>query len=73
MSYWAGVLSGCCAAVILFTAMMFSIIEQNNVLREQNDRLRDEIKALDSKVAEHEKIMRAYKFFNWKMSFMEDK
>ncbi len=65
MGYWGGVICGCCAAAILFCAMMFSVIAQNNDLKQQ-------IRELNAKVENHEAIMRAYEFYNWKMSFKDD-
>ena len=64
MNYWVGVVSGMCASVILFICLMFSVIAQNNDLKAQ-------IKNLEVKVDKHEEIMRAYEFYNWKMSFQE--
>lgn len=65
MGYWGGVICGCCASAILFCVMMFSVIAQNNELKQQ-------IKELNAKVENHEAIMRAYEFYNWKMSFQEE-
>lgn len=65
MGYWGGVICGCCASVILFSVMMFSMIAQNNDLKQQ-------LKELDVKVENHEAIMRAYEFYNWKMSFTDE-
>ena len=58
MNYWVGVIAGCACSTILFTILMFSVIEQNKVLQSQ-------VKELSEKVDEHEKIMRAYEFYNW--------
>jgi hypothetical protein len=46
--------------------MMFVSVEQTNKLREEVTQLREE-------VADHERIMRAYEFYNWKMSFTDEK
>lgn len=65
MGYWGGVICGCCASAILFCVMMFSVIAQNNELKQQ-------IEKLNAKVENHEAIMRAYEFYNWKMSFKDE-
>lgn len=68
-SYWAGVLVGACLSSGFFTVMMFTTIQQNNELKTQ---IREEIKAVEAKVAEHDEIMQAYAFYNWKMSFQDE-
>ena len=65
MNYWGGVICGACASTLLFIVLMFSVIAQNNDLKAQ-------IKNLEAKVDKHEEIMKAYEFFNWKMSFQEE-
>lgn len=65
MGYWGGVICGCCASTVLFTVLMFTTIKQNNDLKVQ-------VSELKEMVQEHEKIMRAYEFYNWKMSFQEE-
>lgn len=67
MNYWGGVICGCCTATILFTIMMFTIIEQNQILRAEVAQLREE-------VAEHEEVIRQYEFYVWhNMKFFEEK
>ena len=67
MNYWVGVIAGCACSTILFTTLMFSVIEQNEALRAQ-------VEELSEKVDEHEKIMRAYEFYNWhNMKFFDEK
>lgn len=65
MGYWGGVICGCCASAILFCVMMFTVIAQNNDLKQR-------VTDLNAKVENHEAIMRAYEFYNWKMSFKEE-
>ena len=66
MGYWGGVICGCCASAILFCVMMFTVIAQNNDLKQR-------VIELNAKVENHEAIMRAYEFYNWKMSFKEER
>lgn len=67
MNYWVGVVSGMCAASILFIVMMFTVIEQNQILREEVAQLREE-------VADHEEVIRQYEFYVWhNMKFFEEK
>lgn len=67
MSYWAGVICGCCAASILFTCLMFSIIGQNQALRKEVAQLKEE-------VAGHEEVIMQYEFYVWhNMKFFEEK
>lgn len=66
MNYWAGVMCGCCLSIILMLVTMFVQIEQTN-------RLRAEVADLKEMVAEHERIMTAYEFYNWhNMKFFEE-
>lgn len=65
-TFWAGTIIGACCSTLLFTVLMFTTVEQNN-------RLRQEIKELSVKVEEHEKIMRAYEFYNWQYSLKMEK
>ena len=67
MSYWGGVICGCCVATILFTVMMFTVIEQNQILRTEVAQLKEE-------VAEHEEVIKQYEFYVWhNMKFFEEK
>lgn len=59
MNYWVGVVSGMCAASILFIVMMFVVIEQNNELK---DKLEVEIAQLEEKVTDHDEVMN---YFGW--------
>ena len=61
MDYWWGIIIGCACAATLFMILMFSDVEQNKALQAQ-------VKELTEKVEEHEKIMRAYEFYNWQYS-----
>lgn len=69
MNYWVGVMIGCCTSVILFGCLTFGLVEQNVRLRTE---IKAEVKELSEKVAEHDEIMQAYAFYNWKMSFFEE-
>ena len=59
MNYWVEVVSGMCAASILFIVMMFVVIEQNNELKEK---LEVEIAQLEEKVTDHDEVMN---YFGW--------
>lgn len=67
-NYWVGVIIGACTATVLFIALMFSVVRQNQELKNQ---IRVEIQAVEAKVAEHEKILNdsyirgAYEFYRW--------
>lgn len=65
-NYWVGVICGCCAASLFFVVMMFVNIEQTNKLRVEVAQLREE-------VADHERIMRAYEFYNWQYTLKMEK
>lgn len=65
-NYWAGVICGCCAASLFFVVMMFVSVEQTNKLREEVTQLREE-------VADHERIMKAYEFYNWQYTLKMEK
>jgi hypothetical protein len=66
MNYWGGVICGCCVASLFFVVMMFVQVEQTNRLREEVVQLREE-------VADHERIMRAYEFYNWQYTLKMEK
>lgn len=66
MNYWGGVICGCCVSAVLFAVLMFTVIEQNNGLKRQ-------VSELKEMVQEHEKIMRAYEFYNWQYSKIIEK
>lgn len=68
-SYWAGVILGACLSSGFFTILMLINLNQNAELKNQ---IRAEIKDVEKKVSEHEKTMRAYEFYNWKMSFIDE-
>lgn len=68
-SYWAGVILGTCLSSGFFTILMLINLNQNAELKNE---IRAEIKDVRELVGEHEKIMRAYEFFNWKMSFIDE-
>lgn len=65
MNYWSGVICGVCAASLFFVVMMFVSIEQTNGLRE-------EVAQLKEQVADHEKIMKCYEFYNWQYTLKMD-
>ena len=64
MGYWGGVICGCCASTLLFTVLMFTIIAQNNDLKQQ-------VSELSNVVQEHELILNsdylrgATEFYMW--------
>ncbi len=64
MNYWGGVICGCCASATLFIVLMFTVIEQNNELKQQVDELRNVVQ-------EHEMILSsdylrgATEFYMW--------
>ena len=57
MNYWVGVIVGCIMGIILSVICFLCVVKQNENLTAQVILLREE-------VAEHEEIMRTYKFFN---------
>lgn len=65
MNYWAGVISGMCAASVLFLVLMFVVIEQNNALKK-------DVAVLRAKVEKHDEIMQAYAFYNWNATLKMD-
>jgi hypothetical protein len=68
-NYWVGVTIGAGFSALFFTILMLININQNAELKNE---IRAEIKDMRELVGEHEKIMRAYEFFNWKMSFIDE-
>lgn len=64
-NYWVGVVLGCTLGIILSLVGLFCIIKQNDDIQEQ-------VLELRAKVAEHEKIMRAYEWYNWQASLKMD-
>ena len=68
-SYWVGVIVGAGLSSGFFTILMLININQNSEMKNQ---IRSEIQEVRELVGEHEKIMRAYEFYNWKMSFSEE-
>lgn len=64
MNYWGGVICGCCASATLFIVLMFTVIAQNNELKQQMDELRNVVQ-------EHEMILSsdylrgATEFYMW--------
>ena len=68
-SYWAGVIVGAGLSSGFFTILMLININQNTEMKNQ---IRSEIQDVRELVGEHEKIMRAYEFYNWKMSFSDE-
>ena len=66
MNYWVGVICGCCVASLFFVMMMFVSVEQTN-------RLRAEVAQLREEVTDHERIMRAYEFYNWQYTLKMEK
>lgn len=66
-NYWVGVISGMCAASILFACMMFVQVEQTN-------KIRVEVAELRKEVEDHEEVIRQYEFYVWhNMKFFEEK
>lgn len=68
-SYWVGVIVGAALSSGFFSILMLININQNAEMKSQ---IRSEIQDVWELVGEHEKIMRAYEFYNWKMSFSEE-
>lgn len=66
--YWIGVLTGMCAASILFMCVTFMILEQNNKIRSELSSNHNEISSLSEKVQAHDEIMSAYAFYNWQFT-----
>ena len=68
-SYWVGVIVGAALSSGFFAILMLININQNAEMKNQ---IRSEIQDVRELVGEHEKIMRAYEFYNWKMSFSDE-
>lgn len=68
-SYWVGVIIGAGFSSVFFAVLMLINIQQNTEMKNQ---IRSEIQDVRELVGEHEKIMRAYEFYNWKMSFSDE-
>ncbi|MBQ1574028.1 MAG: hypothetical protein IIZ78_23140 [Clostridiales bacterium] len=68
-NYWVGVIVGAGLSSGFFTILMLININQNTEMKNQ---IRSEIQDVRELVGEHEKIMRAYEFYNWKMSFSDE-
>lgn len=68
-SYWVGVIIGAGFSSVFFAILMLINIQQNTEMKNQ---IRSEIQDVRELVGEHEKIMRAYEFYNWKMSFSDE-
>ena len=68
-NYWAGVIVGAGLSSGFFTILMLININQNAEMKNQ---IRSEIQDVRELVGEQEKIMRAYEFYNWKMSFSNE-
>lgn len=65
MNEWCLIILGCAMGVVFSTIAFFCIIQQNDNLQKEVAQLREE-------VAEHEKIMRAYEWFNWNATLKMD-
>ena len=61
MNYWVGVIVGCVMGIVMSLITVFCIIKQNNSIEAQ-------VKELTELVTDHERIMRAYEFYNWQYS-----
>lgn len=73
MNYWAGVFVGFMCSLLLMAVVCIGVtnrMSQYEVALEQLSRNEDELKSL---YTEHEKIMRAYEFYNWQYSLKMEK
>lgn len=64
-NFWVGVIIGCAMGILFSVVCFFCIIKQN-------DNLEVQVKHLTEMVQDHERIMRAYEFFNWKMEMQDE-
>lgn len=65
MNYWVGVIVGCTLGIILSVICFLCVVKQNENLTAQVIELRKE-------VADHERIMRQYEWFNWNATLKMD-
>lgn len=64
MNYWGGVICGCCVSVIMFTCMMFTLIEQNNELKQRVTKLEEVVRAHEM-ILSSDYLRGATEFYMW--------
>lgn len=73
MNYWVGVFVGFMCSLLLMAVVCIGVtnrMSQYEVALEQLSKKEEELKKT---YAEHEKIMRAYEFYNWQYSLKMEK
>ena len=73
MNYWVGVFVGFMCSLLLMAVVCIGVtnrMSQYEVALEQLSKKEEELKKM---YAEHEKIMRAYEFYNWQYSLKMEK
>ena len=71
--YWAGVFTGMICSVIFLIVCCFILNNKMILYEAALQKLNQNQEELVKMYAEHEKIMKAYEFYNWKMGFTEEK
>ena len=64
-NFWVGVVIGCAMGILFSVICFFCIIKQN-------DNIEAQVKYLTEIVQDHERVMRAYEFYNWKMEMTNE-
>lgn len=64
-NFWVGVVVGCAMGILFSVICFFCIIKQNDSIEAQ-------VKYLTEIVQDHERVMRAYEFYNWKMEMQNE-
>ena len=66
MNYWTGVIVGGLIGTIFSLIALISYVDRVNNLTAEVEKLRVE-------VADHERVMRAYEFYNWQYTLKMEK
>lgn len=66
MNYWSGVIVGGLIGTVFSLIALISYVDRVNNLTVEVEKLRVE-------VADHERIMRAYEFYNWQYTLKMEK
>lgn len=73
MNYWAGVFTGFICSLLLMGAVGFVVTNRISQHEKALEQLSHKYTELETMYAEHERIMKAYEFYNWQYSLkMED-
>lgn len=73
MNYWAGVFVGFMCSLLLMGVVCIVVTNRMSQYEKALDQLSRKHQELEAMYAEHERIMKAYEFYNWRYSLqMED-